>query len=392
MIKINVFVDGNHPKKDGSMSVKFRVTGNDGRRFFVDTGMTSMSKFTGRSFDAREKNGGAKTSRLNRLYDAVEEFCIRNAEMPTDELAERLREIVGGRSVSVKTLADYVHDYAERSRTESSRSSVLLTEKKVRSFDSSARLGVNASWLEDFDRWLEDGGCNVNGRGVHMRNLRAVVNWCIDNEWTENYPFRRFKIRKEETRKRSLTVDEVRRLRDWPLDGRQEMYRDLWMLSLYLCGANSVDLLLHAPLDGNRYEGRRQKTGQRYDIIVTKEAAEIIERWKGKDYMLCPMDTNKSVKNFRRNWNDGLQNIGRDYRPHYGYRVKAEDAPFAGLTTYWARHTWATIAASLDIPKEVIARCLTHSWGQTVTDTYIDFDWKKVDDAVKKVVEFVSKK
>lgn len=392
MIKINVFVDGNHPKKDGSMSVKFRVTGNDGRRFFVDTGMTSMKKFTGRSFDSREKNGGAKTSRLNRLYDAVEDFCIRNAEMPTDELAERLREIVGGRSVSVKTLADYVHDYAERSRTESTRSSVLLTEKKVRGFDSSARLGVNASWLEDFDRWLEDGGCNVNGRGVHMRNLRAVMNWCIDNEWTENYPFRRFKIRKEETRKRSLTIDEVRRLRDWPLDGHQAMYRDLWMLSLYLCGANSVDLLLHAPLDGNRYEGRRQKTGQRYDIIVTKEAAEIIERWKGKDYMLCPMDTNKSVKNFRRNWNDGLQNIGRDYRPHYGYRVKAEDAPFAGLTTYWARHTWATIAASLDIPKEVIARCLTHSWGQTVTDTYIDFDWKKVDDAVKKVVEFVSKK
>lgn len=392
MIKINVFVDGNHPKKDGSMSVKFRVTGNDGRRFFVDTGMTSMKKFTGRSFDSREKNGGAKTSRLNRLYDAVEEFCIRNADMPTDELAERLREIVGGRSVSVKTLADYVHDYAERSRTESTRSSVLLTEKKVRRFDSSARLGVNASWLEDFDRWLEDGGCNVNGRGVHMRNLRAVMNWCIDNEWTENYPFRRFKIRKEETRKRSLTIDEVRRLRDWPLDGHQAMYRDLWMLSLYLCGANSVDLLLHAPLDGNRYEGRRQKTGQRYDIIVTKEAAEIIERWKGKDYMLCPMDTNKSVKNFRRNWNDGLQNIGRDYRPHYGYRVKAEDAPFAGLTTYWARHTWATIAASLDIPKEVIARCLTHSWGQTVTDTYIDFDWKKVDDAVKKVVEFVSKK
>lgn len=392
MIKINVFVDGNHPRKDGSMSVKFRVTGNDGRRFFVDTGMTSMKKFTGRSFDSREKNGGAKTSRLNRLYDAVEEFCIRNADMPTDELAERLREIVGGRSVSVKTLADYVHDYAERSRTESSRQSVLLTEKKVRRFDSSARLGVNASWLEDFDRWLEDGGCNVNGRGVHMRNLRAVVNWCIDNEWTENYPFRRFKIRKEETRKRSLKIDEVRRLRDWPVDGHQAMYRDLWMLSLYLCGANSVDLLLHAPLDGNRYEGRRQKTGQRYDIIVTKEAAEIIERWKGKDYMLCPMDTNKSVKNFRRNWNDGLQNIGRDYRPHYGYRVKAEDAPFAGLTTYWARHTWATIAASLDIPKEVIARCLTHSWGQTVTDTYIDFDWKKVDDAVKKVVEFVSKK
>ena len=391
MIKINVFVDGNHPRKDGSMSVKFRVTGNDGRRFFVDTGMTSMKRFTGRAFDAREKNGGAKTSRLNRLYDQMEEFCLRNAEMGTDELAARLRELVGGRPVSVRTLADYVHDYAGRARTESSRQSVLLTEKKVRAFDARARLDINASWLEDFDRWLEDGGCNVNGRGVHMRNLRAVVNWCIDNEWTEGYPFRRFKIRREETRKRALTLEQVRLLRDWPLEGRLAMYRDLWMLSFYLCGANSVDLLLHAPLVGDRYDGRRQKTGQRYDLPVTKEAREIVERWKGKDYMLCPMDTNRSVKDFRRNWNDGLRNIGRDYRPHYGYRVKAEDAPFAGLTTYWARHTWATIAAGLDIPKEVIARCLTHSWGQTVTDTYIDFDWRKVDEAVKKVVELVNK-
>lgn len=391
MIKINVFVDGNHPRKDGSMSVKFRVTGNDGRRFFVDTGMTSMKRFTGRAFDAREKNGGAKTSRLNRLYDQMEEFCLRNAEMGTEELAVRLRELVGGRPVSVRTLADYVHDYAGRARTESSRQSVLLTEKKVRAFDARARLDINASWLEDFDRWLEDGGCNVNGRGVHMRNLRAVVNWCIDNEWTEGYPFRRFKIRREETRKRALTLEQVRLLRDWPLEGRQAMYRDLWMLSFYLCGANSVDLLLHAPLEGDRYDGRRQKTGQRYDLPMTKEAREIVERWKGKDYMLCPMDTNRSVKDFRRNWNDGLRNIGRDYRPHYGYRVKAEDAPFAGLTTYWARHTWATIAAGLDIPKEVIARCLTHSWGQTVTDTYIDFDWRKVDEAVKKVVELVSK-
>lgn len=373
------------------MSVKFRVTGNDGRRFFVDTGMTSMKRFTGRAFDAREKNGGAKTSRLNRLYDQMEEFCLRNAEMGTEELAVRLRELVGGRPVSVRTLADYVHDYAGRARTESSRQSVLLTEKKVRAFDARARLDINASWLEDFDRWLEDGGCNVNGRGVHMRNLRAVVNWCIDNEWTEGYPFRRFKIRREETRKRALTLEQVRLLRDWPLEGRQAMYRDLWMLSFYLCGANSVDLLLHAPLEGDRYDGRRQKTGQRYDLPMTKEAREIVERWKGKDYMLCPMDTNRSVKDFRRNWNDGLRNIGRDYRPHYGYRVKAEDAPFAGLTTYWARHTWATIAAGLDIPKEVIARCLTHSWGQTVTDTYIDFDWRKVDEAVKKVVELVSK-
>lgn len=46
------------------------------------------------------------------------------------------------------------------------------------------------------------------------------------------------------------------------------------------------------------------------------------------------------------------------------------------LTTYWARHSWATIAASLDIPKETIAAALGHS-NHTVTDIYIEFDYRK---------------
>ena len=58
------------------------------------------------------------------------------------------------------------------------------------------------------------------------------------------------------------------------------------------------------------------------------------------------------------------------------------------LTTYWARHSWATVAASLDIPKETIAAALGHG-GNTVTDIYIDFDQKKVDEANRKVLDYV---
>ena len=61
---------------------------------------------------------------------------------------------------------------------------------------------------------------------------------------------------------------------------------------------------------------------------------------------------------------------------------------FPKLTTYWARHTWPTIAASLDIPKETIAAALGHG-GNTVTDIYIDFDRRKVDEANRKVMDWV---
>lgn len=59
-----------------------------------------------------------------------------------------------------------------------------------------------------------------------------------------------------------------------------------------------------------------------------------------------------------------------------------------GVTTYTARYSWATIAASLDIPKETIARALGHG-GHSVTDIYIDFDQRKVDDANRRVIDWV---
>ena len=61
---------------------------------------------------------------------------------------------------------------------------------------------------------------------------------------------------------------------------------------------------------------------------------------------------------------------------------------FPMLSSYVARHSWATIAASLDIPKDVIAHALGHG-GSSVTDIYIDFDQRKVDEANRRVLDWV---
>lgn len=53
------------------------------------------------------------------------------------------------------------------------------------------------------------------------------------------------------------------------------------------------------------------------------------------------------------------------------------------------RHTWATIAAGLDIPKETIAAALGHSIGNPTTSIYIDFNQAKVDEANRRVLDFV---
>ena len=61
------------------------------------------------------------------------------------------------------------------------------------------------------------------------------------------------------------------------------------------------------------------------------------------------------------------------------------------VTTYYMRHSWATIAAELDIPKDTIALTLGHG-GSTVTDIYINYDLRKVDVANRQIIDLIVKK
>lgn len=62
---------------------------------------------------------------------------------------------------------------------------------------------------------------------------------------------------------------------------------------------------------------------------------------------------------------------------------------FPDLSAYWARHSWATIAYSLDVPKETISEALGHEIGSRITSIYIAFDRRKVDAANRKVIDYV---
>ena len=116
---------------------------------------------------------------------------------------------------------------------------------------------------------------------------------------------------------------------------------------------------------------------------------EIIDRYRGKKHLLNIRERYENYKNFAHRMNHELQEIG-DMR-HVGRGGKKVYTPlFPELTTYWARHTWATIAANLDIPFETISAALGHSYGSATTNIYIDFNQKKVDEANRKVIDYVN--
>ena len=256
---------------------------------------------------------------------------------------------------------------------------------------------VDLEWLTRFEAFCAK-TASKNARNIHLRNIRAVFNSAIDYEITDAYPFRRFKIRPEQTRKRSLTVEELRELFEHPVEPYAELYRDMFKLIFMLIGINSADLhSLKSVTNDGRVDYRRAKTHKLYSIKVEPEAMEVIERYKGVKGLLCIADRWSDSRNFRHQCNNALQLIGAN-RNKGGRRPGGEpkktdknnktQGKWPGLTTYWARHSWATIAASLDIPRDTIAHALGHG-GNTVTDIYIDFDQKKVDEANRKVLDWV---
>lgn len=247
---------------------------------------------------------------------------------------------------------------------------------------------IDLKWLTGFEAFCAK-TASKNARNIHLRNIRAVFNYAIDYDVTTAYPFRRFKIRPEETRKRSLTVDELRRLFDYPVEEYAEIYRDMFKLIFLLIGINTVDLHgLKAVTKDGRIEYKRAKTGKLYSIKVEPEAMEIIEKYRGNTGLLSIADRWSDSRNFRHQCNKALQRIGQVERKGRGGK-KIIDAEFEGLTTYWARHSWATIAYELGISKDIIAQALGHSDGHDTTNIYIREDMRKVDEANRRVLDWV---
>lgn len=246
---------------------------------------------------------------------------------------------------------------------------------------------INKGWLSEFEVYLTESNPSVNARALHMRNLRAIINYAIDEGITSNYAFRRHSIKTVKTAKRNLSVEELRQVFDYAVEDWQVVYRDMFKLSFMLMGVNFADLLNLEKSDmrSGRIEFNRHKTARLYSMKVEPEAAALIEQYGGAEHLLKIMDTRTDYVQFIRQTNHALKCIGT--QSVKGRKPQGEPL-VPGITTYWARHTWATIAASLDIPKETIAAALGHG-GNTVTDIYIDFDRKKVDDANRKVLDWV---
>ena len=328
---------------------------------------------------------------LQAKVDSIRaEYVIKGVEPTLAEFKERiLTEVINKPTKPKGCFVDIFEEFADNHK-ESTKELYYYSLRRIEQFDkyiatrSIDEIGI--PWLTRFESWLAQTN-SKNARNILLRNIRAVFNYALDCEYTTNYPFRRFKIRPEATRKRAMTVEQLRSLAVYPVEDYQVFYRDMFVLMFCLIGINVVDLYSLGGIVDGRVEYRRAKTHRLYSIKVEPEAQAIIDKYHGTKNLLCIADRWTTHSQFGKQMNKALKRMGEMQRVGRGGK-KVFEPIVPGLTTYWARHTWATIAASLDIPKETIAHALGHG-NDTVTDIYIDFDKRKVDEANRKVLDFV---
>lgn len=404
MAASSLILDTRRPNKNGEFPVKIRITHNK-KNVAIRTGICiSQEYWDGREVTKKHPQCKIYNNELKNLSVSIENIIRelnntgRVAIMSASDIKIYVEKQIQ-ECFSEKTFSDFYVNFMEGKEKTRTREIYQATFNKIKEFTKEETLlfeDINVSWLKSFENFLKKNTPSVNARSIHLRNIRAVFNSAIEEEIIrlDLYPFRKFKIKREKTQKRAMTIEELIKFRDYPCEEHQKLYQDIFMLMFYLIGINMVDLCNLKGIDGERINYKRAKTSRLYSIKVEPEAERIINKYRGEKQLLNILDRYENYRNFTWRMNKNLHEIGEMKLVNKKIKgktrqIKERTPLFPQISTYWARHTWATIAASLDIPKETIAAALGHG-GNTVTDIYIDFDQKKIDKANRKIIDFVN--
>ena len=410
MAKITMYHDTRSGKEE--FPVKLRIS-HKGEKAYINLGI----KVTPQEWDDSEGKviGNKKAKTYNTLISArmgAANAILANLDLlgKTNKLtAALIRDIIenGGEIQEEKTghnFYDFYMDCMNKKTKDKTRSSYEQSLVNLAKFDPNIKERtleeLDYKYMERFDEWFEERGVSVNSRAVYYRNIRTVFNDAIDEDLTENYPFKKFKIKKTPTKKRNLSIEELRLLKDFPCTyGFHAKYRDMFMLMFYMRGINAVDLfkLTKDNIRHGRIDYIRSKTGKPYSIKIEPEMQEIFDRYKGKDFLLDVADGAKTEKDyvtkyegFLHRMNDGLKKIGPVTWTKQQGPSPVFDPILPQISQYWCRHTTATLMSKMGYSIDLIASSLGHDNGNKTTNIYIEFNQDAVDEANRALIDYVN--
>ena len=395
-MNIKLYLDTRATKQGKPAPLKICISHN-GRSALLLTGVTLLKEQFNADKGRVEKHPNKvflNSFLKRRLYD-VEEIILnlsterKLASMTATELKNFIDAKLKGIDVTKKipTINDVFEEYIGKINKYATKNTYLLTRSELLRFDKDFKKkhfeDISIDYLEKFVGFMSEHNLKPNSQILIMSKFRTIFNYAVSHEITSNYPFNKLKLKSEKTRKRALSLAQLREIFSHELPKHLSVYRDIFKLSFCLIGINIVDLAQLKSMENGRIEYRRSKTGKLYSIKIEPETLELINRLQDENFLVGEIAKHKRYYSFCHKYNIALREIANITFKGTESEYLAND-----ITHYWIRHTWATIAASIDIPRDVISHALGHG-NDTVTDVYIDFDIRKVDVANRKVLDYV---
>lgn len=402
MANVKLLLDTRRAKSDGNFNVIFRIT-HIKKVYTINSGVAVLEKHWNEKkseIDKSHPNSKLANLKLSKDYFQIQQAILR---LEDDFSIEALRNLIDGKPANSKPTN--FKAFSEMLITQMFQvkrtGNAIVYQTAVNRFlqfcdkPDIKFSEIDYSLLQRFSHSLTLQGLKQNSISNYFRSLRAIYNKAIKEKLADRsqYPFYDMKIKTEKTAKRAILREDIMNLKEVPILQNTVCEKALnhFLLSFFLVGISFTDLAYLKPenlVDG-RIVYRRRKTGKNYDVKVFPQAEAILLKYSDNDssYLLpilqngVPEDSIKAKKIIQQ-W---IKTTNK-----YLKRLSVEAKINATVTTYVARHTFATTAKRLGYSNELIAEALGHEHGNKITNIYLDsFDREVVDEMHYKVILYL---
>lgn len=272
-------------------------------------------------------------------------------------------------------------------RTSETYTSALSSFMKFRNGQDIPLCEMEDNSIKLYESWLKNNGISPNTISFYMRILRAVYNRAVEKGHVEQtYPFKNVYTGVDRTVKRAVHLEAIRLIKNMDLSSKRvlDFARDMFMFSFYTRGMSFIDMayLKRKDLRNGTLSYRRHKTGQQMSVKWERCMQEIVDKhgtYYGSPYILPIL---------RYPYNNRNQYKNELFRINKCLKMVANMAGLSiPLTMYVARHSWASIAKSKNIPVSVISQGMGHDSEMTTQIYLASLDTSVVDNANSLILE-----
>ncbi len=248
---------------------------------------------------------------------------------------------------------------------------------------------ITETRILEYEQWLAQRGLARNSSSFYIRNLRAVYNKAVKrNLTTQKSLFKNVYTGIDRTRKRAVNEDIIIRLLKMDLKNSKalNLARNLFVFSYCTRGMSFVDIafLRKSDVVNGVITYVRRKTGQQLTVRIEPCAEQIIKRYANTTansiYVFPIITASKPEEEYKQ------YQIALCYHNRKLKKLGRKIGENLSLSSYTARHTWATTARKKNVPISVISEGMGHTSEKTTQIYLASLENSVIDNANKKIL------